>query len=143
MLAKISDIPVAQLPVDSLSPDPLLEFALSPVPGELTRSVRELGQTHPLLVISAGSSHQVVCGHRRLSALQTLNAEQASVRVLKGELSPADKFRLHLLDNRGHRAYSDMEISRALVRLTGAGVAEKDIIEQFMSLLGLEPFKKS
>lgn len=134
--------PIEHISIDRLRPDPATDFALSPVPEALAGSIRRLGVLTPLIACRQGDAATVVCGHRRLDVLNQMEAQTAPVRIAPQPLDTAQKLLLQLHDNRTHRAFSDIETGRALIRLTATGMKEDDLIGNVLPLFGQPVSKK-
>jgi len=122
--------------------DRLADFSLSPAPEALFASIAEIGLLHPLVLAKKDDGLRVVAGHRRVDILTRLNVSEAPARVLHPSPGDATLVALNLIENSGHRSFSDVEKGRILFRLKGAGASERELIEKYMPFLGLERSKK-
>jgi len=122
--------------------DRLTDFSLSPAPEALVASIAEIGLLHPLVLTRKGDGFRVVAGHRRVDILTRLKVSEAPARVLQPSPGDATLVALNLIENSGHRSYSDVEKGCILFRLKGAGASERELIEKYMPFLGLERSKK-
>ncbi len=133
---------IQSIPLEQIDEDRLTDFSLGPVPESLQHSIREIGVTHPAILLSQEDHYQIVCGHRRARAARNLHETALPSRVLAGSWNTAARLTLNLQENFAHRQYSDIEKSLILFKLTQAGVAEADLIRDTLPYLGLERSKK-
>ena len=139
---KTEFLPIQSIPLAQIDEDTLTDFSLSPVPDALKESIREIGVTHPVVLLPAGDFYRIVCGHRRVRAAQNLNKITVPSSVLENSWDDASLLTLNLKENFAHRQYSDIEKSLILFKLAQAGVTEADLIQDTLPLLGLERSKK-
>ena len=136
--SRLTQIPLAALDRQ----DSLTDFSLGPVPDALTASIQEIGVVHPIVLQKSGDRFQIVCGHCRVAASESLNRTEISALVLESALDAKTMLTLNLAENRAHRIFSDIEKGRILNKLADADVSENTIIEKYMPLMALERSKK-
>ncbi len=130
------------IPLTDIGEESLTQFSMDPPPETLVHSIRELGITHPVLLAPHGKHYQIVCGHRRVECARLLKLETVPALILEDAPAPAAMLKQNLLENRGHRTYSDIEKGWTVHKLKEAGIPEADIIKQYLPLLDLERSKK-
>ena len=115
-------------------------------PERLAQSLSEVGQLSPVrLLVGNGPRYTILCGFRRLRALQRLGVSPVLAWLLsKAELSNLEAFRIGLWENLSHRELTALEKSRALWTLKNlCGATEETLVETYLPLLGLAPHKNS
>jgi hypothetical protein len=114
-------------------------------PPSLLVSLREIGQLNPIVLMEdSGSSYKIVCGFRRLRALQALGAHSASAQVLPTQYTPAQMFSIALFDNLAQRELDPLEIARALHGLKETcGVSEEELTAKYLPVLGFKQSSKT
>lgn len=138
----LSKLPIRPIPFGDILADPLTDFSLRPDLGALKRSIRELGVTHPVTLLPNDGKYRVVCGHQRIRLAKEIGLKDIPARVLDGQLDSAACLKMNILDNLDHWSSSCVEKGLILNKLSAAGVADDDLINIFLPLLGLEPGKK-
>ena len=134
--------PIEHIPLADIGETSLTQFSLDPPPEKLVQSIRELGITHPVLLAPHGKQYQIVCGHRRVACALLLQLVTVPAWVLEDAPAPAAMLKRNLLENRGHRTYSDIEKGWIVHKLVQAKVPESEIIKDYLPLLDLERSKK-
>ena len=134
--------PIAHIPLADIGEEDLTQFSMDPPPDTLVQSITELGITHPVLLAPHGKRFQIVCGHRRVECARLLKLETVPAFVLEDAPASAEMLKQNLLENRGHRTYSDIEKGWIVHKLAQANVPEAEIIKDYLPLLDLERSKK-
>ena len=134
--------PIQSIPLEQIDEDRLTDFSLGPVPEPLQHSIREIGVTHPVVLLPKGDCYQIACGHRRAHVARALGKTVLPSCVLENSWDAAALLTLNLKENFAHRQYSDIEKSLILFKLAQAGVAEANLIRDCLPLLNLERSKK-
>ncbi len=142
MQLKPAEWPLETISIEELRPDPVTDFALTPLPDKLIESIHQMGVLTPLLACRQNGTVSVICGHRRLAASKDAGIPTLPVRLADSPLTPEEKLLLQLQDNRVHRSLSDIETGRVLIRLSATDLAESEVIEQVLPLLDQQPSKK-
>jgi hypothetical protein len=106
----------------------------------LLASLRLVGLVEPLILRGQGADrYQIVCGFKRAEALRLLDLSEAEAFVYP----PGVLDDLHaLLLQVGHnlsRPLNLMEKAQALKKLVAFGVPEKEVIDRYLPLFGLQP----
>lgn len=130
-------VPLAQIDRE----DRLTDFSLGAEPLFLEASIKEIGVTHPLLLVCRKKSYRIVCGHRRFRIAERLRFANLPARVLTS-LDDASMLEANLIENRSLRQYSDIEKGLIICKLQKAGIFEDQILNRFMPFLELERSKK-
>ncbi len=110
----------------------------------LEESLRRAGQLSPVQLFESESSRLlVVCGFRRLRALQRLKARAVFARVWhSSECSELRAFEMALWDNLSHRELTALEIARALFALKNLFEGPNDLlVREYLPIFGLPPHK--
>ncbi len=141
-MAGSSQKQIQDIPLREIGEGALTQFSLDPPPDTLLQSIKELGITHPVLLAADGKTYQIVCGHRRVECARLLNLASVPAYVWGELLAPADRLKQNLVENRGHRTYSDIEKGWIVHKLAAAKVPEAYIIKEALPLLDLERSKK-
>jgi len=104
-------------------------------------SMKKVGLVNPVVLrAGTGSNRAIVCGFRRLHALQRLGRTEALARIEPSCCSPLELFSMALLDNLSHRRLSPLECARALFVLQHAcAVDQGALIVTYLPMLGLMP----
>ena len=111
-------------------------------PVSIIGSIKAVGLINPpVLRQKADFKYQVICGFRRVKACQSLGWHKIDARVLVGDFSELDLFKLAILDNRSHRRLNVVEQARGILKLS-AHVASTDRLEFLSWLLGFPPSQK-
>lgn len=111
----IIELPLEQLDLD----DTTFQFRLKLNVKELVKDLEERGQDFPIVVRPAGEKHQVVCGFRRLTALQEIGAE--TVKAVIRELDDDEAYQLSWAENEERRSYTDLDRANAILKGQQAG----------------------
>lgn len=106
----------------------------------LVRSLRDIGQLNPVVLLERGGRRIIVCGFRRIHAARTLGRESVPARVLgPADFSPLHPLEFALRDNLAFRPLEPLERARALDKLEEAGLLPETIVRVYLPLLGLPP----
>lgn len=107
----------------------------------LLDSIKAIGQVSPVVVAAVDPRLRIVCGFRRLRALERLGRERALAWILPGEEStPARCFEFALWDNLSHRQLNPLERARVLSKLMNVfSVSPNVLVEVYLPVLGLPP----
>ena len=111
--------PVAELPVDSITPNPQQprkgfdDKAL----GELAESLRQSGVLQPVVVRRAGDGYQLIVGERRWRAAKLAGLSQ--IPAVVREATDAQSLELALVENLLREDLNPMEEAEAYQRLLG------------------------
>lgn len=104
-------------------------------------SLREVGLLEPLLLRQTEEGFELVCGAKRLKALEELGHKEAEARVFRaGELTEGQAVRMAVAHNLPH-GLNLMEKARAAERLERLGVPQEEVIGRWLPLMGLQPHK--
>lgn len=111
-------------------------------PPLLAESIERVGLLQPPLIrTSSEGKYDVVCGFRRLRALEALGRTSCLCRDLAPlEYNPVELLELALLENLATRAINDVEKGLVLEKL-GRHVDRETLIRKYMPLLNLSPRK--
>jgi len=110
-----------------------------PFPHKLLLSIQTVGLiAPPLLQGKKNGLFKIVCGGRRLSACQKIGLDSLICQVLPSSAEHHRCLRLAIYDNVAHRSLNPVEKSLVLSKMSDY-VAERQLIEEFMPLLDLEP----
>jgi len=106
----------------------------------LLASLRLVGLVEPLILREKGAGrYQIVCGFKRSQALRQLAVAEAQAVVYhQGELDDLQALLLTI----GHnltRPLNLVEKAQILEKLLAFGVAEKEVIDRYLPLVGLQP----
>ena len=144
MIDNLSKYPVTTIPIRAILDDKLTDFSLGSAPDALGQSIHELGITHPvsLLRVENTENFQVICGHRRIAIAKRLGLLEIPARAVEEQIDSATCLKFNILDNIGHRIYSDIEKARIINKLSETGLVDGDLIEIFLPLIGIQPSKK-
>ena len=105
----------------------------------LKQSISRVGLINsPLLRKRADERYQIICGYKRIRALQELGVSSAACQLVPPETSDEACLLLSLYDNCAHREFNPIEKSLALNRLLSYYREEK-IVSDFLPLLKLQP----
>jgi hypothetical protein len=109
----------------------------------ISDSIREIGQLCPVTLLERGPSFVIVCGFRRIHALQQLGKSEVWVRILSSEESHTrHPFELALRDNLSHRQLDPLEKARVIHKLQKlCGISPDQLIKTYFPLLGLSAHK--
>jgi hypothetical protein len=104
-------------------------------------SLRKIGQLNPVVLLDRGSRKVIVCGFRRVRAMERLGESPVFARILSEEnCTPAQAFELALQDTLSHRQLGPLEKARVLFKLRVAfGVSEDTLVRVYLPLLDLPP----
>jgi ParB-like chromosome segregation protein Spo0J len=107
----------------------------------ILRSIREIGQLNPLILLDLRPQMAIVCGFRRAHALKQLGQKDAWAQILSTQdCSSSEAFLLALWDNLSHRQLSALEKARALYKLKDiCGVTNESIVRMYLPALDLAP----
>ncbi len=133
---KIADMPIRD--IDTGNEDLRISEELE-APA-LARSLREIGQLNPVVLLERGGRRIIVCGFRRVHAARALGRESVPARVLgPADFSPLHPLEFALRDNLAARALEPLERARALRKLGETGLSPETIVRVYLPLLGLPP----
>jgi ParB-like chromosome segregation protein Spo0J len=106
----------------------------------ILNSIREVGQLNPIVLISQGKRKSIVCGFRRVRAMQKLGTSRAVVHLLPKDCTQVRAFNIALWDNLAHRQLNPLEKARVLSSLRDHfGVRNDSILRDYMTILDLHP----
>jgi hypothetical protein len=107
----------------------------------LMKSLREIGQLNPILLLQRDSRNLIVCGFRRVHALRKLGTIKILARILTEETCDAVRaFMFALHDNLSQRQLDPLEKARVLFTLqTKLHVPDEAIVHTYLPMLGLNP----
>jgi hypothetical protein len=110
--------------------------------GTLLASVRASGVVNPpwlrRLPGRGREAFQVIAGFRRILALQALGVGRVDALLIEpGGIDDAHLMEAVFLENLTGRGFDPLELSRALVRLKGAGVPDRDLLRRCLPAAGL------
>jgi hypothetical protein len=136
---RLERIPAAQIDLE----DTTFRIAFMPDLDSLLASVRLVGLLEPLTLRERDEgSYQIVCGFKRVEALRHLSLSEVEARVYhQGELDDLQALLLTI----GHnliRPLNLVEKSLALEKLLSFGVPEREVIDRYLPLFGLQPHMK-
>lgn len=126
---------IIELPLDQLDlDDKTFQFRLKLRVKDLVEDLKARGQDFPIVVRKVGNKKklQIVCGFRRVTALQELEAKtvKAVVRTLDDDAA----YRLSWAENQQRKTYSDLDRANAILKGQAAGKTTKEL----ETLFGLE-----
>ncbi len=104
--------------------------------GTLAASIDRLGVMHPPVLLAADSVYGVVCGFRRIAACKALGLSRISARLLSPDTDKLTCVQLAIAENSLQRPLNLIEMSRALVLLSGVHPDPADL-RQAAGALGL------
>jgi len=103
----------------------------------LILSIRNAGLLSPIYVQRKGShKYRLVTGFKRLAALKALEKNNVPVFVIEDDLTPLQLFEIALQENLSGQKFKPSENSIILKKLYDFGVESKDIIKNYLPLLG-------
>ncbi len=107
----------------------------------LLDSLRAIGQLNPVLLLERSPRKVIVCGFRRIRAMERLGKPRILARILSEEsIKLSEIFGLALWDNLSHRQLEPLEKARALLGLQQTcGVPDDALVKTYLPLLGLTP----
>ena len=114
-------------------------FSIDACPKNLLDSVKEVGIRHPISICSEIKPYKIISGHKRVQA-----AIKAGFTHIPAFFFPDMKNALliNLKENFSFQHYSDIEKGCILNKLVIEGICEDIVINDYMTLLGLECSKK-
>jgi ParB family chromosome partitioning protein len=129
------NIPLEDIDLDDASFRLSYGFDLEP----LKDSIRHVGLINPpVLRQRPDDRYQIICGYKRIRALQELGVSSAACQLVPPETSDEACLLLSLYDNCAHRELNPIEMSLALNRLLSC-YSEERIVSDFLPLLKLQP----
>ncbi|NLV30497.1 MAG: ParB N-terminal domain-containing protein [Acidobacteria bacterium] len=132
----MADTPIRD--IDAENEECRVSEELEPPP--LIRSIREIGQLNPVVLLERGGRRTIVCGFRRLHAARRLGRESVPARILgEADFSPLHPMEFALRDNLAARRLEPLERARALRKLGEAGLPRERIVRDYLPLLDLPP----
>jgi ParB-like chromosome segregation protein Spo0J len=132
---------LAKIPLSKIDQtDKNFMITFIPTLAPLLNSIQMAGLLDPLILRERGDSkYQIVCGFKRAEALRQLAITEAQAVVYhEGDLDNLQA----LLLNIGHnltRPLNLVEKAQILEKLLAFGVTEKEVIDRYLPLLGLQP----
>ncbi len=138
-MRRLEKIPAAK--IDGKDTTFLITFM--PDLGPLSASIQLVGLLEPLTLRERGDErYQIICGFKRAEALRRLSIAEAEAFVYKkGELDDLEALLLTI----GHnitRPLSLVEKAQALEKVLAFGVPEREVIDRYLPLFGLQPNMK-
>jgi hypothetical protein len=105
----------------------------------LVESVSEIGQLNPVILLDQGSLKVVICGFRRIRALESLGKSKALVRIIsENNMDLLRGLELSMRDNLIHRKLNALEKARILFKLQNScGLSKDTLVNTYLPLLGL------
>lgn len=108
-------------------------------PESLLASLREQGQTQPLLVAERPSTFVLASGHRRCQGLLSLGQERVTVSVVPAPRD-LDVLRVSVLENSTSAGFNDLERARIVRHLLDTySLDANTVATEWMPWLGLDP----
>jgi ParB-like chromosome segregation protein Spo0J len=111
----------------------------------LEDSLAEIGQLNPVNLLAGESSAMIIiCGFRRLRALNRLGVDEVLARLWSPrECPPLRVLKMVLWDNLSHRQLHPLEIARVLVKLREtAEVRDETLLRVYLPIVGLPPHRR-
>jgi hypothetical protein len=104
-------------------------------------SLRRIGQMNPVVLLDQQQKMLLVCGFRRVRALQRVAIPRVFARILPmEEWNLARAFEYALWDNLSHRQLNPLEKARSLYKLREiCGVDDESLVATYLPALGLSP----
>lgn len=96
----------------------------------LAESIKEKGLLSPIIVKPDGSSYLIIAGHRRIKALQMLNAKNAPCIVKEQPLSREELTVLQLIENIQREDIPPVEKAESIFNLSKEGMKQTTIAKQ-------------
>ena len=100
--------------------DDTFQFRIDVSSRELKQSIEREGQQFPVILRGRRPPYQLICGFRRIKALQDLGKPTAKAIVLP-EISRERSFRLSFLENKERASLTELDIANAVAKLKLAG----------------------
>jgi ParB family chromosome partitioning protein len=136
----IQNIPLQQI---DLSDD---TFSVNYLPDlkNLRSSIEEIGIIQPVLIRKRSDGHQIICGFRRISAMEELGKSEIESRVFEeDERDEFQFFSLSLHENLTTRGFNAVEKAIALDKLIHRfQIDPAAVIKTFLPFFSLEPNEK-
>ncbi|NTU88443.1 MAG: ParB N-terminal domain-containing protein [Actinobacteria bacterium] len=82
----------------------------------LAEAIKAVGQLQPLTVVRNGSGYEIIAGHRRYTALKSLESETAKCYVFD-TMDEVNKFLALMGDNAYHKDFTDAEKSHGVQQM--------------------------
>lgn len=144
MNININQLKVCNIPHKLILADSLTDFSFGLPSENLEKSIKELGITNPvsLMRVDRAENFLIICGHRRVSIAKQLGLTDVPARVVEEQIDFATCLKINILDNIDHRNYSDIEKGMLLNKISKTGLSDKQIIEEFLPLINIQPSKK-
>ncbi len=106
-------------------------------------SIEEVGVLQPVLLREKRDGYQIVCGFRRISALEDLGTPEVDARVLEEEKDDLSLFSIVLHENLTTRGFNTVEKAIALDKLVHRFKLQRsDVISKILPLFSLETSEK-
>ncbi|MDO9109365.1 MAG: ParB/RepB/Spo0J family partition protein, partial [Desulfatirhabdiaceae bacterium] len=102
----------------------------------LAAAIARLGVMHPPVLMAVDSGYRVVCGFRRISACISLGLSHISARLLSPDTDKLTCVQLAIAENSLQRPLNLIELSRALVLLSGV-YPDPDDLRRAAGVMGL------
>jgi len=137
--------PIERIPLDQIDlSDETFSVNFMPDLQKLRSSIREVGLIQPVLLAESPRGYQIVCGFRRIAALQELGYDVIEARLFReGEIDRVNLFVIALHENMTTRGLHFVEKANALDKLVHTfQVDRKEVINTFLPLLSLETHEK-
>lgn len=84
---------------------------------ELAKSIEEHDILQPLVVRAKGNKYEVICGHRRLKALQLVGGDITVPCIIRDDISDSDLLRVQLEENIQRKQMSAIELVDAFEKM--------------------------
>lgn len=84
---------------------------------ELARSIEKHDVLQPLVVRPRGNKYEVICGHRRLKALQLVGGDIPVPCIVRDDISDADIIKVQLEENIQRKQMSALELVEAFDKM--------------------------
>ncbi|MBU2552426.1 MAG: ParB N-terminal domain-containing protein [Proteobacteria bacterium] len=123
---------------DEIEEEVLFQLSWGYDPAPLKKSLDQVGQISPLVLLTRPPGYRLVCGYRRRRALKELGVREYHALILAPEVTEQEALMLALEDNLGHRMFNDTEKAmalRSLARFLDPG----DLATIYLPRLGLPP----
>jgi len=144
MKINICKLNVCNIPLQSIIADSLTDFSLSPCSENLKNSIAKLGITNPVILLRVNKTEnfRIISGHRRVSISKVLGLIDVPARVIEEGIDSPACLQMNVLENMYHRTYSDIEKGIVIDKVSKTGLSEKEIIENILPLINIQPSKK-
>ena len=106
--------------------DRTYEFRVMPRVEKLKKSLEAEGQQFPVVLRGTEAPSQIVCGFRRIRALQELGARTVKATI-RTDLTDEDAFKLSFLENEQRRNLDDLDRANIVGKLQSQGKTQEEI----------------